>query len=209
MFTYLFCETERQRERDRETERETETENPRQAPHCQHRAQRGAQTHSTVRSWPEPKSRAPCLTYWATQEPENIIILSITTHRQEKFSLMWGSLPKARRAKTGSLIPHFQVSPLHHIAVFPTCLQFHLPQGSYLWRTPVWKQMLLLLTTWKVNSSLPLCYSAFVIHLVSSYKAGILSSHSSQGGDYSTLRQDILCVRERPHLHHLPHSILL
>ena len=37
-----------------EGQREREREDPKQAPHCQHRARHGAQTHETMISWPEP-----------------------------------------------------------------------------------------------------------------------------------------------------------
>ena len=41
MFTYLLLE----REQAGEGQRESDRENPKQALHCQHRVQRGAQTH--------------------------------------------------------------------------------------------------------------------------------------------------------------------
>ena len=55
-----------------EGQRERETQNPKQAPHHQRRAQCGARTHKTMRSWPELKPRVRCLTNWATQAPLTI-----------------------------------------------------------------------------------------------------------------------------------------
>ncbi|CAD7672231.1 unnamed protein product [Nyctereutes procyonoides] len=52
------------------------------------------------------------------------------------------------------------------------------PASPSAYPTAVWKLMILLLTYCdKVNSSLTLCYNAYIIHLTSSHYAGILSSH--------------------------------
>ena len=60
-FSVLFIwETQRQSKGGKSRKRGRE--NLKQPPCCQCRAWGGAQTHKTVRSWPEPKPRVSCLT---------------------------------------------------------------------------------------------------------------------------------------------------
>ena len=60
---FIYFERERACKRE-DTERKGERES-------QHRAQ----SHSPSKSWPEPKSRVGCLTYWATQATPFLIAL--------------------------------------------------------------------------------------------------------------------------------------
>ena len=69
-FIYLFLE----RESTGKGQRERERENPKQALHCQLGPWCGAQTHKTVRSWPELKTTVGCLTDWATQVPHYVYL---------------------------------------------------------------------------------------------------------------------------------------
>ena len=59
VYLLIYCGGQRERGR----------ENPKQAPHCPCRARCRAQSHPTLRSWPELKPRVRCLSNWATQAP--------------------------------------------------------------------------------------------------------------------------------------------
>ena len=65
----LFIYFEREGGHKQGRRREKQRQNPKQTACRQHRAQRGAQTHETARSWPEPKGRVGRLTDYTTQVP--------------------------------------------------------------------------------------------------------------------------------------------
>ena len=71
----------------REVEREKDRENPKQDLHCQHIARCRARTHETVRSWSEPKSRARCLSDWATQAPQVCVCVCVCFNLSNLFTL--------------------------------------------------------------------------------------------------------------------------
>ena len=62
-----------------EGQKKGERENPKQALCCHHRVRHGAQTHETMRSWPELKPRVWRLTNRATWVPLKIILIEKDT----------------------------------------------------------------------------------------------------------------------------------
>ena len=66
--------TEREHEWGRGKKRDTE--DPKQAPHCEHKAYVGLD-FTTMKSWPELKSRVSHLTDWATQVPHPLCFVKL------------------------------------------------------------------------------------------------------------------------------------
>ena len=91
-----FWERERDRERVGEGQRERERDRIRsrlQAPSCQHRAPWRAQTHESVRSWPEPKWDAqltePPRQLWVTPFLRKMQLIHSRMHKTT-FEIIWG-----------------------------------------------------------------------------------------------------------------------
>ena len=78
---FIYFERERQHTSTSRGGAERGRKNPKQTPHCHCRAQCGAWTHGTVRSWPEPKPRFGGLTDWATQALPNLYLLDFIFER--------------------------------------------------------------------------------------------------------------------------------
>ena len=86
-FIYLFWEREGGGEWW--SHRERGKENPKQAPCCQQRSPMRGSISSTVRSWPELKPSVGCLTNWATQWPQKMLLFICGTWSDDWGAQSW------------------------------------------------------------------------------------------------------------------------